>query len=99
MGQGVADGSTIYALASGPGRAGIAVIRMSGPNAGEALTRLTGRAPREPRRASLAAIRDPASGEILDRGLVLWFAGPSSYTGEDMAELHVHGGRASVAAI
>ncbi|MCC7015951.1 MAG: tRNA uridine-5-carboxymethylaminomethyl(34) synthesis GTPase MnmE, partial [Rhodospirillales bacterium] len=85
-------------LASGPGRAGIAVLRLSGPNAGEALARLAGALPK-PRRATLRAFRDPASGEILDRGLVLWFPRPASYTGEDMAELHVHGGRASVAAI
>ncbi|MEK7244872.1 MAG: tRNA uridine-5-carboxymethylaminomethyl(34) synthesis GTPase MnmE, partial [Pseudomonadota bacterium] len=98
MDQGAAGGATIYALASGPGRAGIAVIRMSGPNAGQALARLTGGA-LKPRRATLRAIRDPASGAILDRGLVLWFPGPASYTGEDLAEMHVHGGRACVAAV
>ena len=98
MDQGGLGLATIYALASGPGRAGIAVLRLSGPNAGEALARLTGGVS-TPRRASLRAVRDPATGEILDRGLVLWFPGPASYTGEDMAEIHVHGGRASVAAI
>ena len=98
MDQGGTGGATIYALASGPGRAGIAIIRLSGPNAGQALARLTGRVSK-PRRATLCAIRDPATGEILDRGLALWFPGPASYTGEDMAEIHVHGGRASVAAI
>jgi tRNA modification GTPase len=96
--RGSSGGATIYALASGPGRAGIAVLRVSGPHAGKALARLAGGLPK-PRRASLRAIRDSASGEILDRGLVLWFPKPSSYTGEDMAELHVHGGRASVAAV
>lgn len=98
MDQGGIGGATIYALASGPGRAGIAILRLSGPNAGEALARLVGRVT-TPRRASVRAIRDPASGEILDRGLVLWFPKPASYTGEDLAEIHVHGGRASVAAV
>ena len=93
------SGATIYALASGTGRAGIAVVRLSGPNSGPALARLMGRALPEPRRATLAVLRDPASGVRLDRGLVLWFPGPASFTGEDMAEIHVHGGRASVAAI
>lgn len=89
---------TIYALASGPGRAGVAVFRLSGPAAGAALTRLAGVLP-PPRRAVVRAIRDPATGESLDRGLILWLPKPASYTGEDMAELHAHGGRASVAAI
>jgi tRNA modification GTPase len=95
--------ATIYALASGSARAGIAVVRLSGPSAGAALERLVGAKP-APRRAAMRAIRDPApskisGSEILDRGLALWFPGPASYTGEDVAELHIHGGRASVAAI
>ncbi|MSO85487.1 MAG: tRNA uridine-5-carboxymethylaminomethyl(34) synthesis GTPase MnmE [Rhodospirillales bacterium] len=97
--HGSAGGATIYALASGTGLAGIAVLRVSGPNAGPALARLTGRALPKPRRATLRAIRDPASGAILDRGLVLWFPGPASYSGEDLAEIHIHGGRACVAAV
>ena len=92
-------GATIYALASGTGLAGIAVVRVSGPNAGRALARLAGAPLPRARSASLRAIRDPASGAILDRGLVLWFPGPESYTGEDLAEIHIHGGRACVAAI
>lgn len=88
---------TIFALASAPGRAGIAVVRVSGPAAGETLRRLCGSIP-APRRASLRALADPESGEILDRGLVLWFPGPRSYTGEDLAELHLHGGRGVVGA-
>lgn len=99
MNQGGIVGATIYALASGTGRAGIAVVRLSGPNAGQALGRLSGRTLPEPRRATMAVLSDPASGVRLDRGLVLWFPGPASFTGEDMAEIHIHGGRASVAAI
>ena len=87
---------TICALASGPGRAAIAVIRVSGPAAGEALRALCGTLPAA-RVATLRQICDPRSGDMIDRGLVLWFAGPASFTGEDMAELHVHGGRAVVA--
>ena len=87
---------TIYAPSTGSGPAGIAVIRVSGPEAGTALERLTGADPPPPRHAALAGFRDPDGGEALDRGLALWFPGPSSFTGEDMAELHVHGGRAVV---
>jgi tRNA modification GTPase len=86
---------TICALASAPGRAGVAVIRLSGPAAGTALRALSGPLP-PPRHASLRKIAHPESGELLDRGLVLWLPGPGSLTGEDMAELHVHGGRAVV---
>lgn len=66
---------TIFAVSSGAGRAGVAVVRISGPAAGEALTRLAGKHP-EPRRAALALIRHPESGEPLDRALALWFPGP-----------------------
>ena len=90
--------STIFALSSGFPPAGIAVIRISGPAAGDALRALAGRIG-EPRSASLAWLRDPQSGETLDQALTLWFPGPASVTGEDMAELHVHGGRAVVAAV
>ncbi|SDE85862.1 tRNA modification GTPase [Rhodospira trueperi] len=94
------DTPTLFALSTAPGRAGVAVIRVSGPNAGAALCALTGRAaPPEPRRATRARFRDPATGETLDDGLVLWFPGPASYTGEDMAELHGHGGRATIRAL
>ncbi|MCB1548264.1 MAG: tRNA uridine-5-carboxymethylaminomethyl(34) synthesis GTPase MnmE [Hyphomicrobiaceae bacterium] len=85
--------STIFAVSSGAGRAGVAVVRLSGPRTREALTRLTGPLP-PPRHASLRLISDPRSGEPLDRGLVLWFPAPASFTGEDVGELHVHGGRA-----
>ncbi|MBM3488385.1 MAG: tRNA uridine-5-carboxymethylaminomethyl(34) synthesis GTPase MnmE, partial [Alphaproteobacteria bacterium] len=91
-------GATIFAPATGAGRAGIAVIRVSGPGAGLALRALgLARLP-PPRRATRARLRD-AAGESIDDGLVLWFPAPASYTGEDVAELHVHGGRATVAAM
>ncbi len=85
--------TTIYALSSAPGRAGLAVIRVSGPAAGDALRGLASGLP-EPRMASLRELRHPATGALLDRALVLWFPAPASFTGEDVAELHVHGGRA-----
>ncbi|MCG7362137.1 tRNA uridine-5-carboxymethylaminomethyl(34) synthesis GTPase MnmE [Roseomonas sp. ACRSG] len=84
---------TIFALASGAGRAAIAVLRLSGTGCGAVLQRLAGRLP-PPRMASLRRLRAPTSGEVLDEALVLWFPGPRSYTGEDSAELHLHGGRA-----
>ena len=87
---------TIFALSSGAPPAGIAVVRISGPGAAGALTALAGELP-EPRRATLRALR--RQGETLDRALVLFFPGPESATGEDVAELHLHGGRAIVAAV
>lgn len=89
---------TIFALATGAGRAAIAVMRISGPGTEALLRRLSGRLPR-PRVASLRRLRDPRDGGVLDEALVLWFPGPRSYTGEDAAELHLHGGRAVVAAV
>lgn len=86
---------TIFALGTGAGRAAIAVIRLSGPRAREALSDFAGVVP-EPRRARLVTLRDPASGETLDYGLALFFPAPHSATGEDYAELHIHGGRAVV---
>jgi tRNA modification GTPase len=90
---------TIFALSTAPGRAGIAVVRLSGKAAHAALHALcAGKVPK-PRAAGLRQLRDPGSGEGLDRGLVLWFPGPASFTGEDMAELHLHGGRAVIAGV
>ncbi|MDX2209332.1 MAG: tRNA uridine-5-carboxymethylaminomethyl(34) synthesis GTPase MnmE [Sphingopyxis sp.] len=89
---------TIFALSSGAPPAGVAVVRVSGPAAGAALTTLAGKLP-PPRRAVLRSLRDPDSAALLDRALVLWLPGPGSATGEDMAELHLHGGRAVVAAV
>ena len=86
---------TIFALSSAQGRAGIAVVRISGPRAGTALEALAGVLP-GPRVARLASLRDPETGAILDRALILWFPGPASATGENVAELHLHGGRAVV---
>lgn len=88
---------TIFALSSGAPPAAIGVIRISGPKAGEALRALTGRE-LEPRHASLAKLRG-ADSELLDEALVLWFPGPATATGEDLAELHCHGGRAVIAAV
>src|SRR6185312_1256844 len=89
---------TIYALSSGRLPAAIAVIRISGPRANAALATLAGKIP-EPRKAAYAKFLDPDSRETIDDGLALWIPGPKSETGEDMAELHIHGGRAIVAAI
>ena len=89
---------TIFALSSGRPPAAIAVVRLSGPRAGDALKALAGKIP-EPRKAALARVRDPQSGEMIDEALALWFPGPRSETGEDMAELQLHGGRAVVAAV
>lgn len=89
---------TIYALSSGRLPAAIAVIRISGPRASEGLMALTGKVP-EPRKAAYAIFRNPDSRETLDDGLAVWVPGPKSETGEDMAELHIHGGRAIVSAI
>lgn len=89
---------TIYALASGRGRAGIAVVRVSGPAAADAARALSGR-DLPVRRAQRVDLRAPESGELLDQGLAVYFPGPASFTGEDVVELHVHGGMAVVAAV
>lgn len=90
--------STIFALATASGRAAVAVVRVSGPGTGRALTALTGALP-TPRRASLRNLVDPVSRETLDQALVLWMPGPASFTGEDQAELHLHGGQAVAEAV
>ena len=90
---------TIFALASAPGKSAVAIVRLSGGAAGEAVCRLTGGALPPPRQAELRRLADPQSGAAIDRALVLWFPGPASYTGEDVAEFHVHGGRAVIAAL
>jgi tRNA modification GTPase len=92
------DHDTIFALSSGRPPAAIAVVRISGPAAGQGLLATCGRLP-EPRRATFARLRDPADQEMIDEALVLWFPGPKSETGEDMAELQLHGGRAIMARV
>jgi tRNA modification GTPase len=89
---------TIFALSSGRVPAAIAVVRISGPRARFGLETLAGKIP-EPRRAKYATFRDPDSRETIDDGLALWFPAPASETGEDIAELHLHGGRAILAAV
>lgn len=88
---------TIFALASGPGRAGVAVIRVSGPRSEAALQALAGHMP-PARHAVLTRLRD-RDGTVLDRGLTLWFPAPASFTGEDCAEFHIHGGAAVSASV
>jgi tRNA modification GTPase len=90
--------STIFALSSGRPPAAIAVVRISGPQGGVALKALTGRLP-EPRKAALLRVREPGSGEVIDEALALWFPAPQSETGEDVAELQLHGGQAVVAGV
>ncbi|XP_071869583.1 5-taurinomethyluridine-[tRNA] synthase subunit GTPB3, mitochondrial [Bombus fervidus] len=91
--------STIYALSSGYGKCGVAVIRVSGPKALVALEKMTKISSLKPRTAFLRKIHDPQTNEVLDKGLCLWFPGPKSFTGEDCAEFHVHGGPAVVTSI
>ncbi|AWM78564.1 tRNA uridine-5-carboxymethylaminomethyl(34) synthesis GTPase MnmE [Phenylobacterium parvum] len=88
---------TIFAPATAPGRAAVAVVRLSGPLSGEALVSLAGRRP-SPRRAVVRKLKD-VEGRVLDEALVLWMPGPASYTGENSAELHLHGGPAVVAGV
>jgi tRNA modification GTPase len=92
------DRDTIFALSSGALPAAVGVVRISGPQARHCVEALARRLP-EPRRASLARLCSPGSDHVLDEALVLWFPGPRSETGEDMAELQLHGGRAVVAAV
>jgi tRNA modification GTPase len=93
------NAETIYALSSAPGRAGVAVVRISGPDAGAAFVAFTGLAADRSRLVRRVGLIDPASGERLDDSLVVWFAAPNSYTGEDTAEFHIHGGVAVPAAV
>lgn len=90
--------ATIFALSSAPGRAGVAVIRVSGPGAGMVLNVMAPKRPK-PRIAGGRKIVHPTTGELLDRGVVIWFPGPKSFTGEDVAELHLHGSIAVVRAV
>ena len=89
---------TIFALSSGAGRSAVSVIRISGPACGSLLSSLIGRMPK-PRELSLRVIRHPGSGEQLDKALAVWLPAPGSFTGEDCAELHLHGSAAVVSAV
>ena len=90
---------TIYALSSGPGISGVAVVRISGPASQKVLKLLTQQKLPTPRVATLRKINNINTSELIDEGLILWFPGPQSYTGEDMVEIHVHGGKAVVEAL
>ena len=90
---------TIYALSSGPGVSGIAVIRISGPETSKAIELLTGKNVPKPRVATLRNINKINTSELIDEGIILWFPGPESYTGEDMAEIQVHGSKAVIDAL
>ena len=90
---------TIFALSSGPGVAGVAVIRVSGKYTNEVIKTLTGKDLPQPRVATLRKINNINNSGLIDEGIVLWFPGPESYTGEDMAEFHIHGSRAVINAM
>ncbi len=90
---------TIFALSSGPGLSGIAVIRVSGPNTKKVLKNMTISAIPSPKVAVVRKFINPETKDLIDQGILLWFPGPESYTGEDMAEFHVHGSKAVIEAI
>ena len=90
---------TIYALSSGPGISGVSIIRVSGEDTAKVIKTLTGKEIPSPRRATLRKINNTNTSELIDEGIIIWFPGPESYTGEDMAEFHVHGGKAVVLAV
>ena len=90
---------TIYALSTGPGVSGVAIIRISGPDAGKVVKMLTGKEIPTPRVATLRKINNINTSELIDEGLIIWFPGPESYTGENMAEIHIHGGKAVVISV
>ena len=90
---------TIYALSSGPGVAGVAIVRVSGKETSTVIKLLTGKDLPKPRIASLRKINKINTSELIDEGIILWFPGPESYTGEDMAEIQVHGSKAVINAL
>ena len=90
---------TIYALSSGPGISGIAVIRVSGKNTTKVIKKITGEKLPCPRMATLRKFNKNGKKELIDEGVIIWFPGPNSYTGEDLAEFHVHGSRAVIKAM
>ena len=90
---------TIFALSTGSNKSGIAIIRISGPDTKKALSKITKIKLPNPREAKLCKIYNPENDELLDQGMLLWFPGPNSYTGEDLAEFHIHGSNAVVSAL
>ena len=90
---------TIYALSTGPGISGVAIIRISGPQSSKVIKKLTDNELPLPRVATLRKINYVNTSELIDEAIILWFPGPESYTGEDMAEIHVHGGKAVIRAV
>ncbi len=90
---------TIYALSTGPGISGVAIIRISGPQSSKVIKKLTDNELPLPRVATLRKINNVNTSELIDEAIILWFPGPESYTGEDMAEIHVHGGKAVIRAV
>ncbi len=90
---------TIFALSSGPGVSGVAIIRISGSQTSNILKMLTNKDLPKPRMATLRKINNINTSELIDEGIILWFPAPNSYTGEDMAEIHIHGGKAVVLAV
>ena len=90
---------TIYALSTGPGVSGIAIIRVSGEDTSKVIKSLTGGQLPKARVATLRRIYSINTSELIDEGIILWFPGPQSYTGEDMAEIHIHGGKAVILAV
>ena len=87
---------TIYALSSGPGISGVAVIRVSGKKTAYVVKKLTNSKLPSPRVATLKKFNKNGGKELIDEGVIIWFPGPNSYTGEDLAEFHVHGSRAVI---
>ena len=90
---------TIYALSTGPGTSGVAIVRISGPESSDVIKLLTGKKLPEPRMATLRKISNINDSDVIDEGIILWFPGPESYTGEDMAEIQVHGSKAVIDAL
>ena len=90
---------TIYALSTGPGVSGVAIIRISGPEVSKVIEKLTGKKTPPARIATLRKINNTNTSELIDEGIIIWFPGPESYTGEDMAEIHIHGGKAVILAV
>ena len=90
---------TIYALSSGPGTSGVAIIRISGNEALNVIKLLTGKVIPTTRVATLRKINNINTSELIDEGIIICFPGPQSYTGEDMAEIHVHGGKSVILAV